>query len=126
MPKGLFFGIFLLCVENFQHFFQRHAVACLHQQGIARLYPVQQSIRCLAVVVGMEGLDPLGRSHHSRALCVFAVGHKAVQITLRSQTAQLLVGFAGQLAQLQHIAQRLQGNSLNMASAAFMLSGFAL
>lgn len=57
--KGLFFGIFLLCVENFQHFFQRHAAACLHQQGIARLYPVQQSIRCLAVVVGMEGLDPL-------------------------------------------------------------------
>ena len=51
-------------------------------------------------------MTPLGRSHHSRALCVFAVGHKAVQITLRSQTAQLLVGFAGQLAQLQHIAQQ--------------------
>ena len=57
--KGLFFGIFLLCVENFQHFFQRHAAACLHQQGIARLYPVQQSIRCLAVVVAWRVLTPL-------------------------------------------------------------------
>ena len=35
--RMLFSGIFLLCVENFQCLFQRHAAAGFHQQGVTGL-----------------------------------------------------------------------------------------
>ena len=54
----------------------------------------------------MQGLLPLGGGHHGGALGLLAVSHQTVQVALGGQTAQLLVGLAAQVAQLQHIAQQ--------------------
>ena len=88
----LFSGIFLLCVENFQCLFQRHAAAGFHQQGVTGLDAVEQGIRCLAVVVGVQGLLPLGGGHHGGALGLLAVSHQTVQVALSGQTAHEELG----------------------------------
>ena len=79
----------MLFIEDIQHFFQCHAVAGLYQNGIAGLHPVQQSIGGLAVIFRVQGLYPLGSSHHGSALGLLAVGDQAVQPALGGKASQL-------------------------------------